>query len=207
MMPLPRGLRAFLRRLGILTVERDERALRFWSSRPIVCVGCGETWGFSVWCCNFQVSAIAASMESLAVSCDSKISGDGPDKRNFSGVEGLSVRYAASCQAAGHAQAHSLIPSQVPGFQCSSHFWLNFEPSLCPSSRHYSIPMPNFSTSDSAFRSGHIRYFSNPFYLPVLWSLDLSHGFPKFVGRLVSPETRGAVPRYSYPYKPPHQST
>lgn len=37
MMPLPMGFSAFLRRLGILTLERDERALRFWSSRPIAC--------------------------------------------------------------------------------------------------------------------------------------------------------------------------
>jgi hypothetical protein len=36
MMSLPRGFSAFLRRLGMVTLERDERRLRFCSSRPIV---------------------------------------------------------------------------------------------------------------------------------------------------------------------------
>lgn len=41
-MSLPSGFSAFLRRFGMVTLARDERRLRFCSSRPIVCDVDGE---------------------------------------------------------------------------------------------------------------------------------------------------------------------
>ncbi len=52
MVSLPSGFRAFLRRLGMVTLARDERRLRFWSSRPIVVMwwcGSGGVGGWSWW--------------------------------------------------------------------------------------------------------------------------------------------------------------
>ena len=72
-MSLPRGFSAFLRRLGMVTLARDERRLRFWSSRPIVCFGDLGFFGSDVG----DETTLETSIETLtfgAANCDSKIS-------------------------------------------------------------------------------------------------------------------------------------
>jgi hypothetical protein len=59
MMPLPSGFSAFLRRLGMVILARDERRLRFWSSRPICVV-----WALE--CCAVAVSATATAASDYA---------------------------------------------------------------------------------------------------------------------------------------------